>query len=261
MLDQDPETSSALAAPMHAPLKAALPASLARTTLQIAALERMVRALKAETAAQLSSFGPADLDRESEVPTGLSTLLAAGAPFPPAAVAPYAPVAPGVWFGIDPEAGGATVAATLRAATVALPNAGMARVARLSANPTFPLVEKPRWVTLETAVDVGALATARELVVDLVACLEIGSDNRAEIPPHVSATLRIERHDGTTEDFVDYRVPVSSMPMEHRVHVPPAQLAAMAPAEAAAATLIFVLPLFGVYTFHLDYLSVKAVTD
>jgi len=261
MLDQEPHTPPALSAAQPAPLRRSVPSTLSRAMIQIAALERMVRTIKAETAAHLADFEPAALDRMCDVPTGLSELLAAGAPFAPLAVTPYAPVAPGVWFGVDPEVGGATVAAALRAATVAVPGAGSARTARLSANPTFPLVEKPRWVTLETAADIGALSGARGLVLDLVASLEIGSGNRAEIPPHVTATLRLKRADGTADDFLDYKVPVSSMPMEHSVRVSAEQLGRMALDTAIEATLIFVLPLYGVYTFHLDYLSLKAMAD
>ncbi len=261
MLDHEPPTPPALAATRPAPLRRSVPATLSRAMIQIAALERMVRTIKAETAAHLADFEPDTLDRMADVPTGLSDLLAAGAPFAPVAVTPYAPVAPGVWFGIDPEAGGATVAAVLRAATVAVPGAGSARTARLSANPTFPLVEKPRWVTLETAADIDALAGARGLVLDLVTTLEIGPGNRAEIPPHVAATLRLKRADGSADDFLDYKVPISTMPMEHSIRVPAEQMERMALDTATDATLIFVLPVHGVYTFHLDYLSLKSVAD
>jgi hypothetical protein len=269
MLDRDPETPMApsapdgpvphAAAPPRAPLRKSVPSTLSRTMIHLAGLERMVRTLKAETAAQLAEFAPDAPAGMADVPTGLSALLAEGAAFAPVAVTPYQPVAPGVWFGIDPEVGGASLAATLKAAHVALPQAGTVRTARLSANPTFPLVEKPRWVTLETAVDRAALAAAGALDIALVASLEIGPGNRAAIPPHYAVTLRVAREGGTVEDHLDHKVPVTTMPMEHALRVAPETLSKMDIANAESVTLIFVLPLCGTYTFHLDWLSVTAV--
>jgi hypothetical protein len=163
-----------------------------------------------------------------------------------------------VWFGVDPEVGGASLAAALRAAHVAVPQAGTVRTARLSANPTFPFVEKPRWVTLETSVDLAALSAARTLEIGLVASLEIGPGNRAAIPPHYTVTLRVARAGGQVEDHLDHKVPVTTMPMDHVLQVAPETLAGMDLGSAEAVTLIVVLPLCGTYTFHLDWMSIKA---
>ncbi|MBT9383263.1 hypothetical protein KM176_05270 [Pseudooceanicola sp. CBS1P-1] len=230
-------------------------ASLDRIRMQLQGMERMIRTLRAEVESQVSSFAPPELAQASLLASGLGTLLAEGAPAAPFAADPYQHFAPGVWIGMDPEVGdsGATVA------LAALPTGpgNAPRVSRLSVNPVFPLAAKPRWLTLECALDLEALRRARSLRLDMISFFEIGSRNIAQIPRQLTVTLRLQHRDGTRSDHLNRRIPVSTMPFEHSVRVGEAALKDIGFAAAAEAILILELPLAGEFTLHLDHFALQ----
>lgn len=219
----------------------------------------MMRTLRAELESQISAFAPAEIERMTEIETGLGALLTTGAAFQAASVVPYQPVAPGLWVGLDPDAGDCSVALACKTLHPHDPQDDRQRVARLSLNPVFPLPEKPKWVTLECAVDLAGLRKADSLRIDLISFFAFAPTNTTPIPRIVTLNLRLHRPDGSTTDHLGYRVPMSSMPFEHSVRFPAAALATIDLASATDATLIFELPHAGEYTFHVDHFSLLAV--
>ena len=233
--------------------------SLSRIRTQLTAMERMMRTLRAEVETQISAFSPTDIAAVTEVRTGLAEMFATGAAMSAISAQPYQHFCPGVWIGLDQEVGdcGATVA--LKTLHPHDPLEASTRVARLSVNPVFPLVEKPRWVTLESTVDIEALRAAKGLRLDIISFFDIAPRNTAQIPRHVTLTLRLRRRDGVQSDHLGYRVPVSTMPFEHSMTVAESGMGALHLAEAAEATLIIELPLAGEFTLNLDHFSLKAI--
>lgn len=233
--------------------------SLSRIRTQLTAMERMMRTLRAEVETQISAFSPADIAVATEMRTGLAEMFASGAAMPAISAQPYQHFCPGVWIGMDQEVGdcGATVA--LKTLHPHDPLDGSARVARLSVNPVFPLVEKPRWMTLESTVDIEALRAAKGLRLDIISFFDIAPRNTAQIPRHMTLTLRLRRRDGAQSDHLGYRVPVSTMPFEHSMIVAESGMSALHLAEAVEATLIIELPLAGEFTLNLDHFSLKAI--
>lgn len=233
--------------------------SLGRIRTQLTGMERMTRILRAEIESQITGFAAGSVETESEIASGLGALFAEAAPLAPMAADPYAHFAPGVWIGLDQETPGtgATIAMrALRRPGVADPARG---VSRLCVNPVFPAVQKPRWVTLETAVPVEGLRAASALRIDLIGFFQIGPGNSAEIPRSVTLNLRLHRGGGKATDHVNYRIPVSTMPFEHSVRIGAAAMAELDLRDVTEAILIFELPLSGTYTFALDHFAVLAL--
>lgn len=233
--------------------------SLHRIRTQLSGLERMMRTLRAEVETQISAFSPNDIDSATEVRTGLAEMFASGTPMPAISARPYEQFCPGVWVGIDQEVGDCGAAVTLKTLHQHEPLDGVARMARLSINPVFPLVEKPRWVTLESAIDIEALRTAKGLRLDIISFFDIAPHNTAQIPRHITLTLRLRRRDGVQGDHLDYRVPVSTMPFEHSMIVAESRMGELPLAEAVEAVLIIELPLAGEFTLNVDHFSLKGI--
>lgn len=235
--------------------------SLGRIRTQLSGMERMVRILRAEIESQISEVAPGDLDRLSEIPSGLGALFREAQPMTAQAVDPYKHFAKGVWIGMDQEVGatGATVGLKALGTGQGHGRGNGRGVARLSVNPVFPLVEKPRWVTLETTLDVAALKSAQGLRVDTVSFFEIGAGNAAQMPRSVTLTLRLHRKGGKATDHLDYRVPVSTMPFEHSARFGAAAMAELALEDVTEALMILELPLAGIYALKLDHFAVMAV--
>lgn len=233
--------------------------SLNRIRTQLAGLERMMRTLRAEVETQISSFSPTDIDSVTEVRTGLAEMFASGAAMPAISAQPYEHFCPGVWVGIDQEVGDCGATVTLKTLHQHNSLDGSARMARLSINPVFPLVEKPRWVTLESTVDIESLRAAKSLRLDIVSFFDIAPRNTAQIPRHITLTLRLHRRDGAQSDHLGYRVPVSTMPFEHSMIVAEIGMGALHLVEAVEATLIIELPLAGEFTLNVDHFSLKGI--
>lgn len=233
--------------------------SLNRIRTQLTATERMMRMMRAEVESHISYFSPGEVEKTTEVGTGLSTLLREGKPLESFAAQPYQRFYPGVWMGLDQEVGdcGATVA--LKTLHPHDPVEAMTRVARLSVNPVFPLMEKPRWVTLETATDLDTLRKAKTLRLDMISFFDISPRNGAAVPRHVTLTLRLRRRDGSTSDHLTYRVPVSTMPFEHSMTVNESGVASLDLVHADEATFIIELPLAGEFSMNIDHFSLKAI--
>lgn len=233
--------------------------SLTRIRTQLSALERMMRTLRAEVESQISAYAPADVDTVSEVETGLGQMFATGKPLAPFTAQPYQHFAPGVWLGFDQEVGDCDATVALKSLRTHDPANQADHVSRLSINPVFPLVEKPRWVTLECAMDIASLRQAKGLRVDLITFFDISSRNTAPIPRHVALSLRLRYADGTTADHLNYRVPVSTMPFEHSMVLKGTSMDGIDLAHATEAQLLIELPLAGEFTFHMDYFSLKTI--
>jgi hypothetical protein len=233
--------------------------SLNRIRNQLSGMERMIRTLRAEIESQISAYAPDDVAAVGELETGLGKMFAEAAPLAPFSAINYQPFVPGVWVGMDSEVGECGVTVALKALHSHDPLQGNARVARLSLNPVFPLVEKPRWVTLECDADIAALQAAKGLRLDMVSFFDISPLNTVAIPRNVIIKLRIKKADGTFTDKLGYSVPVSTMPFEHTVLVPDMKTAEIDTAGAKSAHIIIVLPQAGDYTFHMDHFSLKTI--
>lgn len=233
--------------------------SLNRVRTQLSGMERMIRTLRAEIETQISAYAPGDVESASELETGFGTMFSAAAPLAPFSAVSYKPFVPGVWVGMDAEVGDCGVTVALKAVHGHDPVQGNARVARLSVNPVFPLVEKPRWVTVECAADLAALRAATGLRLDMVSFFDISPLNTVAIPRNVTVTLRLKKADGTATDHLGYRVPVSTMPFEHTIMVADLKKAGIDATGASLAQVIIELPLAGDYTFHMDHFSLKTI--
>lgn len=232
--------------------------SLTRIRTQLSAMERMYRSMRAEVESLISAYAPGDIDNEVDVETGIGMALSAGKPLPPVSIQPYQHFFPGVWMGLDEEVGNCGATVTLKALQPHDPTNMVARVSRLSVNPVYPLVEKPRWMSLECTVDLQALRQAKALRIDLVSFFEISPANAATIPRTVGLTLRLHRNDGAVSDHPIYRLPVSTMPSAHSAPFNASNLQDAKLDTAHEARLLIDLPLAGDFMFHLDYLTVTA---
>ena len=233
--------------------------SLNRVRTQLLGVERMARTLRSEIETQISAYAPDDVETVGELETGLGKMFAEAAPLAPFSVVSYKPFVPGVWVGIDNEVGDCGVTVALKALHGNEPMLGGFRVARLSVNPVFPLVEKPRWVTVECTADLTALQAAKGLRLDMVSFFDISPLNTVAIPRNVTVTLRLKKADGTATDHLGYWVPVSTMPFEHTVMVADLMKAGIDVTGASLAQVIIELPLAGDYTFHMDHFSLKTI--
>lgn len=233
--------------------------SLNRIRTQLTGLERMMRTLRAEVETHISAFSPTDINSVTEVRTGLSELFATGTAMPAISAQPYQHFYPGVWVGIDQQVGDCGATVILKTLHQHEPLDGLTRMARLSINPVFPLIEKPRWVTLENAIDIEALRAAKGLRLDIISFFDIAPHNTAQIPRHITVTLRLRRRDGAQSDHLDYHVPVSTMPFEHSMIVAESRMGELPLAEAVEAELIIALPLAGEFTLNVDHFSLKGI--
>ena len=233
--------------------------SLNRLRTQLSGMERMIRTLRAEVENHISAYAPGDIDQVVEVETGLSRMFAEAAPRAPFSARPYDPFVPGVWLGVDQEIGGCSATVQLKCLREPHPDGRVSRVSRLSVNPAFPLAEKPRWLTLETDVDVAALRAAKGLRVAVVSFFDIGPRNNVVLPRDVTLILRLKNADASHSDHLTYRIPVSSMPFEHEVLVPDLKEAGIDFASVATGTVILSFPLAGEFTYYLDHFSLQAI--
>lgn len=235
--------------------------NLTRIRTQLTGMERMIRTLRAEIETTISGFSPLDVQKIVEVNSGFSRLFDEGSPITPFDARPYKPFFPGVYCGIDEEVGGCGATVALKALHSHDPFQGRLRVARLSVNPVFPLVEKPRWVTVECDVDVNPLRTAKGLRIELISYFEIGSRNDSALSREVIFTLRTKAKNDVSSDHFGYHIPVSTMPFEHSIVVPDLEKEAVDLNTTKSATIILSLPTHGNYTFHMDHFSIQTIEE
>ena len=215
--------------------------------------------LRAEVETHISAFTPNNIAIESEMRTGLTDMFASGTPLSAMSVQPYVHFSPGVWIGFDQEVGGCGATVGFRSLRSFTPGVDLEQVSRLSINPVFPMVGRPRWVTLESSVEIEALRAAKSLRLDIISFFEIAPNNITEIPRNITITLRLRRRDGTQSDLLGYRVPVSTMPFEHSMNVAESGMMALNLPDAIEATLLIELPLAGDFTLNLDHFSLRSV--
>lgn len=222
-------------------------------------MERLIRTLRAEIETITTSYAPHDLEKTNEVESGFGRLFIEASPINPFDARPYKPFFPGVYCGIDEEVGGCGATVTLKALQSHDPVRGRTRVTRLSVNPVFPLVEKPRWITVECDVDVTPLKSAKGLKIELISFLEIGNRNTDALPRDIILTIRTKSSDDVTSDHLGYRIPVSTMPLEHAILVSDLQKEGLPLDTATSVTAILALPTVGNYTFHMDHFSIHSL--
>jgi hypothetical protein len=233
--------------------------SLQRVQTQLDALERMIRIMRSELETQSSAFAPEDIAKARGIKSGLGTLFETGAAMNPVSATPYDPVVPDLWVGLDQETGAASVTLSARSLPVTSPATGVSRVTRLNINPVFPTHEKPRWVTLETAVDLDGLSRAKALRIDVISSLDIAKGNRAELPKTIGLTLRTVDKVSGSKDWFHYRFPISTVPFEHGIHVNEAAMKGLDLSNAKSVVCILELPQRGDFALQLDWFAVKSV--
>lgn len=232
---------------------------LHRIQTQLDALDRMIRIIRSELENQSYATFGSEIGASGLIKSGLGAAFQRGDSVSPVNAQPYDPLMPDVWIGLDQEIGSASM--TFTAKSIAAPRVGSPydRTTRITLNPVFPLQEKPRWVTLETKLDLADAAAAKSIRIDLLTSLEIARVNREEMPKTIGVTLRLTQEGGGTKDLIRHWVPISTVPLEHSVVIAES---AMKSSEIATAKNIFCileLPLSGDYAFHLDWFSVNSV--
>lgn len=230
-------------------------ATLARMRTQLTGIERLVRTMGSEVETLISAYEPANIEAMQEIRTGLGDMFSYAGPLQPFLAQAYLPFAPDVWCGIDTEIGGSSATVALKTLHDFEPSRGGTRIARLSVNPIFPLVEKPRWMTIECGLDIDAIKKSKTVRFDIVSFFQIAPQNTSIIPRDVRLAIRLKMSDVSFADIFEYRIPVSTMPFEHSIHVPNWNQNAAAMDTAVSVEVILGLPLAGDYTFHMDHFA------
>lgn len=222
---------------------------------QLTGIERLVRTMGSEVDTLISAYEPANVEAIQEIRSGFGDMFASSGSLMPFAAQAYLPFAPDVWCGLDSEVGGSGATVALKTLRNFEPSRGRARVARLSVNPVFPLVEKPRWMTIESGLDIDGIRKSKTLRFDIVSFFQIAPQNNAIIPRDVRLAIRLKMTDGSFADTFEYRIPVSTVPFEHSILAPNWNQNVSAMDTAASAEVILSLPLAGDYTFHMDHFA------
>lgn len=220
-------------------------------------IERMSRLLRSEFESCMTVFVPEGVQKSTQVTTSVNKFLESGTEISSLVVQPYDPFFPGLWVGLDQEIGGSHVVISARRRVYRSPTGNEPLVSRLSVHPIFPLAEKPRWVTLETVVDLNSLRGAASLDVHLVSFLDIGIRKTVEIPNRFNINFRIESKGGDADVF-RHSVPVTTLPFESSIHIAGSGVKTLTADGVTNVTCIIELPLSGDYVFNLDSFQIIA---
>lgn len=233
--------------------------NLNRILIQINAMERMTRTLRSEIETQISQYTSANIEKTVEIRNGISQLLANEEPFSAKEAVAYSQFAPDVWMGLDGEKGNSSANVALKAIQQKVFQDDTARVSRLSINPVFPISEKPRWMTLESDVDLTPIKDAKQLQIELIGFFDIHANNTTSLPRHVGVTLRLIDGNEQIVEHLKYHVPVTTMPFEHRVVIDSTAKSGINFDNIDKTILILELPTYGNYTYHIDHFAVRSI--
>ncbi|PID37437.1 MAG: hypothetical protein CR993_00350 [Rhodobacterales bacterium] len=238
---------------------------LERFAVHIEAMERMVALMKADVA-RFSSGAP-----RREIVTGFSRFLSGQEPIAPLRARNYKAFAEGLWASVENAgfadaahmvvarevyAGGASVSALGGAAAGADIGGGVAgatpRRAVLRANPVITGRAAPKWVHLEAELEHRGVNTAA-LELEMLASAEVNPLAGGFVPQETvfeaTVTLRCFTDRKRFEDFRIAHLPLTTVPMKHRIAFRPD---GMRPLSAYRRVVVLLaLPPRGAYAVNL----------
>lgn len=226
-------------------------AKLTRLLIQTSAIERTSRQIRTQLEAELAQTQSVEETGE-RLQTGLETLLSGREGMPLQNITPYESLANAACH-VGLDANNAEVESSIAA--------GLSRPAYLDdrerigntliLQPTFWTEQSPGWVTVESMIDLPKTPGKGELSVTTMCWFDVhpAKDPRT----HRGVDLQIRGHfaDGSFKDLGSYRLPITSLPIEHTARLK-LDLSGSGKTAVTKLEALMFLPTWGTYAFNIN---------